>query len=34
VKEASVSLEHPVLGRVENRYDAALLASVREEARS
>ena len=34
VKEASVTLEHPVLGRVENRYDAALLASVREEARS
>ncbi|MFL6242829.1 MAG: hypothetical protein ACJ73V_07380 [Acidimicrobiia bacterium] len=34
VKEATVTLEHPVLGRVENRYDAALLASVREEARS
>ena len=34
VKEASVTLEHPVLGRVGNRYDAALLASVREEARS
>jgi hypothetical protein len=34
VKEASVTLEHPVLGRVENRYDAVLLASVREEARS
>jgi len=33
-KEASVTLEHPVLGRVENRYDAGLLASVREEARS
>jgi hypothetical protein len=34
VKEASVTLEHPALGRVENRYDAGLLASVREEARS
>ena len=34
VKEASVTLEHPVLGRVGNRYDTALLASVRAEARS
>ncbi len=33
VREASVALEHPSLGRVENRYDAALLASVRQEAR-
>jgi beta-mannosidase len=33
VTEAAVTLEHPELGRVENRYDALLLASVREEAR-
>jgi beta-mannosidase len=26
VKEASVTLDHPALGRVENRYDAVLLA--------
>jgi beta-mannosidase len=32
-KEASVTLEHPAIGRVENRYHDALLASVREEAR-
>ena len=31
VSEASVTLEHPALGRVENRYGAALLASVRNE---
>lgn len=34
VGEASVALEHPALGRVENRYEALLLASVRDEARS
>jgi len=33
VSEASVTLEHPGLGRVENRYDAVVLASVREEDR-
>jgi beta-mannosidase len=33
VAEASVTLDHPALGRVENRYDAVLLASVRSEAR-
>jgi beta-mannosidase len=33
VTEASVTLEHPALGRIENRYDTRLLASVREEAR-
>ena len=33
VTEAAVTLEHPQLGRIENRYDALLLASVREEAR-
>ncbi|HEY4398575.1 MAG TPA: hypothetical protein VGO28_12965, partial [Acidimicrobiia bacterium] len=32
-KEAAVTLEHPAIGRVENRYHDALLASVREEAR-
>lgn len=32
VDEASVTLEHPSVGRIENRYDALLLASVREEA--
>jgi hypothetical protein len=32
-KEASVTLEHPAIGRVENRYHHDLLASVREEAR-
>jgi hypothetical protein len=32
VKEMSVTVEHPALGRVENRYDAGFLASVREEA--
>jgi beta-mannosidase len=34
VGEASVALEHPALGRIENRYEALLLASVREETRS
>jgi beta-mannosidase len=33
VMDAAVTLEHPKLGRIENRYDALLLASVREEAR-
>ena len=33
VTEAAVTLEHPELGRIENRYDPLLLASVREEAR-
>jgi beta-mannosidase len=31
--EAVAVLEHPSVGRIENRYDALLLASVREEAR-
>jgi beta-mannosidase len=33
VDEAVAVLEHPSVGRIENRYDALLLASVREEAR-
>jgi beta-mannosidase len=33
VGEATVTLEHPALGRVENRYDPVLLASVEAEAR-
>jgi beta-mannosidase len=33
VDEASVAVEHPVTGRIDNRYDALLLASVREEPR-
>ncbi len=33
VRQASVTLEHPSLGRVENHYDAVVLASVRQEAR-
>jgi beta-mannosidase len=32
-RKASVTLEHPAIGRVENAYHDALLASVREEAR-
>jgi hypothetical protein len=33
VAEASVALEHPALGRIENRYRPLLLESVRREAR-
>ena len=32
VGEASVALEHPSIGRIENSYDAVLLASVRHDA--
>jgi beta-mannosidase len=32
VDEASAAVEHPSIERIENRYDALLLASVREEA--
>ena len=31
VDEASVAVEHPSIGGIENRYDALLLASVRKE---
>jgi beta-mannosidase len=34
VGEVLVALDHPVVGRIENRYEALLLASLREEARS
>jgi beta-mannosidase len=33
VRKASVTLEHPALGRIENRYRRLLLDSVRNEAR-
>jgi hypothetical protein len=33
IREASVTLEHPALGRIENRYRPLLLDSVRNEAR-
>ena len=33
VDKASVVVEHPSIGRIENRYDAVLLASVRQEPR-